>query len=177
MIRNTLLLIFFSGIFSIIWTANQTLSYPGGAPSGRTGSPADGKTCVQCHKGIALEKEGWILPGDSLLYKPLHTYTITATSTGVTTSSKFGFQISPQDAEGNLLGILVLTNDNETQLVGKGKYITHTKEGINATGFKSWKFNWIAPAAGTGDVTFYGAFVIGPKPYAVVTSKLILKES
>lgn len=176
MLKKTMILIFLSGFIYLLYFTGHSLSYPTGAPAAHTGSPADGTTCVECHKGIAIEKEGWIRFSDSLGYKPLTTYTITAVNTGLTTSSKFGFQISPQNVKGTLLGKLVVTNEDETQLVGKGKYITHKKEGTDATGYKSWKFNWISPAAGTGDVTFYGAFVIGPKPFAVVTSKLIVKE-
>ena len=44
--------------------------------------------------------------------------------------------------------------------MGSGKYITHVHPtGTTGTAnSKTWSFNWTAPAAGTGDVTFYGAF-------------------
>jgi hypothetical protein len=74
---------------------------------------------------------------------------------------KFGFQISPQDASGSPLGSLVITDAVKTQLVGFGQYITHTSAGtIFSSGTASWSFDWTAPAAGTGNVTFYGAFNI-----------------
>lgn len=44
------------------------------------------------------------------------------------------------------------------QLNGSGKYITHTvvttQTGTNS---RTWTFQWTAPAAGTGTVTFYAA--------------------
>jgi hypothetical protein len=164
-------------IISFTFFSISSMTYPTGAPAGHTGSPSDKVTCTQCHHGIAITKAGCIKSNvDSSGYKPGTTYTISLTSVGLATSDKFGFQVSPQNASGKLLGKIVVTDADETQIIGKGKYITHTHDGINSIGSKSWKFNWIAPEAGTGDVTFYGAFVIGPKPYGIVTSTLILKE-
>src|SRR5690606_1068590 len=72
---------------------------------------------------------------------------------------RFGFQVSPQKTDGTLLGSLNATSQ-ETQVTG-GKYITHTQSGTAGnSGSKSWTFEWTAPTAGTGDVTFYGAFNI-----------------
>jgi hypothetical protein len=164
-------------IVAFILTINFSMSYPTGAPAGHTGSPGDKKLCTQCHNGIAISREGCIkADADSSGYKPGKTYTISLTSTGLAASNKFGFEVSPQNINGDLLGTLVVTDTLQTQLVGKGKYITHRHNGINSTGSKTWSFKWIAPDAGTGDVTFYGAFVIGPKPYGIVTSTLTLKE-
>lgn len=178
MIKKSFFLIVALSIIGIAFFSIQGLTYPGGAPAGVTGSPADGKTCTKCHEGLSATKDGWIKSNvDSSGYKPGKTYTITATSVGLTSSKKFGFQISPQDKTGNLLGKLIVTNATETQLVGKGKYITHTEDGITSSGFKSWKFNWVAPPAGTGEVAFYGAFVIGPKPYGIITSTLKIAEA
>ena len=44
-------------------------------------------------------------------------------------------------------------------MINNDKAITHTSSGISTTGdSNSWSFDWTAPASGTGDVTFYGAF-------------------
>jgi hypothetical protein len=55
-----------------------------------------------------------------------------------------------------------VTNSTLTQLVGTGgKYITHKTAGTSfPSGTATWTFNWTAPVAGTGNVTFYGAFNI-----------------
>ena len=132
-----------------------------GPPAGRTGSPSDGSNCtVGCHTGTPTTQAGIITSNIPVTgYVPGQTYTITATVVSNPTV-KFGFQISPQDASGNLKGTLVVTNSTETQLVGSGKYIEHKLAGTPGTGSRTWTFDWIAPVIGSGDVTFYGAFNI-----------------
>lgn len=130
-----------------------------GAPASKTNSPGDGGVCTDCHTGNSLLSESNLITSTipSEGYTPGSTYTITA-SISKTGIDRFGFQISPQNVSGTLLGTLTSTS-SETQLVGSGKYITHTSSGITATSnAKSWSFSWIAPVAGTGSVTFYGAF-------------------
>ncbi len=92
-------------------------------------------------------------------YNPGQTYLVQVSFNG--TNNK-GFQISPQNANGTLLGQLINTTTSGsqgTQTVGQGKYVTHTLAQSGASG--SWTFQWRAPVAGTGPVTFYGAFVNG----------------
>jgi hypothetical protein len=134
--------------------SGDNADYPGGAPAGYTGSPFDGKNCTTCHGGTATNVDGWItsnVPGTG--YVPGGNYIITVTVTG---NGKKGFEVSPQDASGNLLGTIVAGTGS--QLTGGGKYITHTASINNSPAV--WTFNWIAPPAGTGDVTFYGAFAL-----------------
>jgi hypothetical protein len=128
--------------------------YPSGAPAGYTGSPSDGKNCTQCHGGTASNVTGWItsnIPTEG--YTPGNTYNITVTVTG---SGAKGFEVSPQDLAGNLLGTLAAGTG--CQLTGSGKYITHT--GAMNGNPSMWTFPWTAPVSGTGDVTFYGAFAV-----------------
>jgi hypothetical protein len=150
----------FTGLVIADFFNNHALTNVSGAPAGFTGSPGDGANCVSCHGGTATVQSGWItsdVPAGG--YVPGATYTITATASH-STFNRFGFQISPQNNSGALLGTLVVTNSTETQRVGAGgKYITHKTAGTTGSGnSKTWTFNWIAPAAGTGNVTFYGAF-------------------
>jgi hypothetical protein len=63
-----------------------------------------------------------------------------------------------ENRHGNLLGTLELIDTVKTKLVGNNKYITYTKYGVDGLDSLAWYFNWIAPAAGTGDVVFYGGF-------------------
>ncbi|MFN8255960.1 MAG: choice-of-anchor V domain-containing protein [Bacteroidales bacterium] len=147
-----------SGLISWRYSLPE-VQYPTGAPAGHTGSPADGKTCTECHTGSTGEfQAGWITSNIPVTgYVPGETYTITATVTS-SGRSKFGFQVSPQDGTGKLLGTLNSTS-GQTQLTGSDKYITHTSSGTTGSNSsKSWTFNWFAPAKGTGEVTFYGAF-------------------
>ncbi len=133
-----------------------------GAPSGVAGDPAgDGETCAQsgCHTGTSPQNLDGLIQSDipSGGYVPGNIYTITA-SISRPGHSRFGFQISPQNSNKEKLGTLKSTG-GETQLVGGDNgYITHTSSGTDNQGGKSWSFDWKAPSAGTGKVTFYGAF-------------------
>lgn len=139
--------------------SNAVSAYSSGAPAGMTGSPGDVTNCTACHSGTATSSSGLITSTIPVTgYIPGTTYTITATI--AEPSVKFGFEISAQNTIGSKKGTLVVTNSTETQLVGTGgKYITHKLAGTpGISQSRTWTFNWIAPTAGTGSVTFYGAF-------------------
>jgi hypothetical protein len=153
--KRTLFFTCFLGllIFVLVSFSGQESKYPQGAPAGYTGSPADTKNCTQCHGGTPATVSGWITSDVPIAgYTPGDIYTITVTVTG---SGRKGFEVSPQSISGALLGTLTAGSGN--QVVGT-KYVTHSAaiSGSSAT----WTFNWTAPAAGTGAVTFYGAFAI-----------------
>lgn len=144
---------------------------PTGAPPAKTGSPGDGSDCTDCHGGTATTVSGWItsnIPADG--YTPGQVYQITANNQ-ITGSGKFGFEVSPQNVAGDLLGTLTAGANNH--LVGGNKYVTHTNA---TTSLSTWTFNWTAPVAGTGQVTFYGAFAKG-KPGPVRLSTLTVNEA
>ena len=134
-------------------------SNAGGAPIGKTGSPGDGSNCTGCHSGVATTSAGLITSNVPVTgYIPGNTYTITATI-AVAGIKKYGFEISPQGTTATQKGTLVVTNATETKLVGTtAKYITHKSTGTAGTGSKTWTFDWIAPAAGSGNAILYGAF-------------------
>jgi hypothetical protein len=139
----------------------------GGAPAGYTNSPADGQNCSHCMGGTAVPVTGWItsnIPASG--YMPGSTYTISVTATG---SGDKGFQVSPQDAAGNLLGTLTAGTGNK--LTGSNKYVTHNA--AQSADNYTWNFEWTAPAAGVGDITFYGAIAVGK----LNTKTTILKVS
>jgi|GEM_PF-4728041 len=163
--RYPLLTILFTGIISImVFDAafNEANSHTSGAPAVRTGSPGDGgATCKNCHAGPNPTTQAGLITSNIPVagYTGGQTYTITATITR-SGHTKFGFEISPQNISGTQLGTLIVTNTTEMQLVGSGKYITHKSAGVTGTNARTWTFNWTAPVAGTGNVTFYGAFNI-----------------
>jgi len=147
-------------IFGTALFSRQTLTANNsGAPSARTGSPGDmSKNCTTCHTGTAQNAPGIISSNvPPAGYVPGNTYIISALVTDAS-RNRFGFEISPQNAAGNKLGVITITDFTRTKLIGSGKYITHTAAGTSGTGSNSWSFNWTAPPTGTGDVTFYGAF-------------------
>ena len=135
-------------------------SNAGGAPSNKTCSPGDASNCTGCHAGTATTIAGSITSNVPVTgYIPGATYTISATITQ-TGINKFGFEVSPQSTSGAQKGTLVATNTTTTKLLGTtGKYITHKSTGTAGTGTKTWTFDWIAPIAGSGNATMYGAFV------------------
>lgn len=137
-----------------------------GAPDGVCGDPmGGGATCktAGCHAigPMPATQTGWItsnVPGAG--YTPGTTYTFVATATRAN-HTKFGFEVSPQNSSGTPLGTLVISDATNTQLTSTNDYVTHTLAGTTGTtGFHAWTFNWTAPAAGSGPVTFYGAFNI-----------------
>ena len=161
-------------IFSV-----QVNSFTNGNPPGCTGSPSDKMNCAtNCHNGSIIKTEiGWITSNiPETGYIPDSVYTITCTAKGEATSEKFGFEASPQFTTGKLAGKMILINTNETKLVGSGKYITQIAAGVTSLGSKTWSFKWIAPVKGSGDLSFYAAFLIGGKPQTAVTSSLEIKE-
>lgn len=134
-----------------------------GTDPGYTGSPGDGyKSCTTCHGGVATPKDGWItsnIPAEG--YTPGQTYTIRATNTAMG-STRFGFEVSPQKLNGDLMGTMIITDTLRTKLVGDDKYITYKADGVDGVDSNSWVFDWIAPQAGSGEVVFYGAFNANP---------------
>ncbi len=153
---------FFVSIISLLFFGfsgeGQHVQSTGAAPAGHTGSPFDNKTCTVCHAGPLPQTISGAISSNVPItgYMPGSTYQVTATITRAG-HSKFGFQASPQNNAGNLLGTLANTS-TQTTIIGSGKYITHTNIGTSGPGTKTWSFNWTAPGQGTGNVTFYAAF-------------------
>jgi hypothetical protein len=170
MLRALKLLPLILFLFLLAGFSGNDLKYPQGAPAGYTGSPADGKNCSlsSCHGGSAASVSGWIttdIPADG--YAPGVTYNITVTVTG---SGQKGFEVSPQAPDGALLGTLIAGTGSK--IVGS-KYITHTSS--SSANPKTWTFKWQAPVAGTGSVTFYGAFTIN-KPVTKLSTLVVAEK-
>ena len=148
-------------MFGMILQYQPVTSRSTGSPAGKTNSPADNSNCTSCHGGAAASALAGVITSNVPVagYTAGSVYTITA-SVGDSSISRFGFQISPQNNSGFLQGSLTITNTNETQIVST-KYVTHKSAGTTTTPYhsKSWSFNWTAPIAGTGSVTFYGSFL------------------
>ena len=136
------------------------LEYSGGSPGAKTGSPGDnGANCTSCHSGTPNTVDGWIesdIPETGYVPGEIYTITVTGTHTGV---NKFGFEATAEDSENNKTGTFSITNSTETKLTNGNHAVTHKSGGTTPSGnSKSWSFDWTAPEAGTGDVSFYAAF-------------------
>jgi hypothetical protein len=144
-----------SVLFSMALSFTAT-AYPSGSPAGYTGSPGDGSNCISCHGGSVATVNGWItsnIPATGYVAGTVYNITATVSGTG-----KKGFEVSPQNAAGAQLGVLTAGTNNH--LTGGTKYVTQNSSGSTSSTV-IYNFTWTAPAAGTGDVTFYGAFTVG----------------
>lgn len=136
-------------------------AFSNGSPGARTNSPGDGQNCNGCHSGIINSGPGVVSITALDLssgYVPGQTYTITGTVTQ-NAINKFGFEMTAEkDLDNTKSGTIVITDASRTKLVNASNAITHQSNGTSGSGSNTWSFDWIAPIAGTGNVTFYGAF-------------------
>lgn len=139
----------------IIFLTTTFMIYPGGSPGGYTGSPADVNNCTSCHGGSVTTVQNWIssdIPTQG--YTPGNTYHISVTGTG---SGNKGFELTAEDGSNNKTG---------TFAAGSGSQLTNSNQAVTQTSAISdnphtWTLSWTAPQAGTGNVTFYAAVVVG----------------
>ena len=132
-----------------------------GSPGGKTGSPMDNSDCTSCHniQGTTVTTTHITSNIPSNGYIPGNTYTITA---NLNASGPLGFEITCEENTSNTkTGTLFNTDPITTQLVNNGNAITHTTAGNS---LNTWSFDWEAPSIGTGDITFYGAFIVAGYP-------------
>lgn len=151
------------GIFLIViilLTSQFKSKYQSGPPAGVSGSPGDAASCTACHGGSAPNTPDLITSDIPVTgYVPGAIYNMTATVSHPT-FNKFGFEISPQNTTGQQKGTLLVTDATRTQLTGGTKYILHKTAGTaGMSNSNTWTFQWKAPAVGSGNVTFYGAFL------------------
>ena len=171
MIRNVLstlgLTAFFAlaiiGISALTETGTTSAyAFSNGSPGGRTNSPADALNCTQCHSGTINSGPGFSNISSTIPvsgYVPGQTYTITGlVEQGAI--NKFGFEITAEDNSSSKVGTLIITDAARTKFVNANNGVSHTSSGTTPTSLNTntWSFDWTAPLAGTGDVTFYGAF-------------------
>jgi len=147
---------------AILFYPQSTIGKLTGSPGGKTGSTMDNSDCTSCHnvQGTTVSTTNITsnIPSDG--YIPGNTYTITANL--VNAGGPNGFEITCEENTSNSkTGTLFNINPSETQLVNNGNAITHTTAGNL---LNTWSFDWEAPSIGTGDITFYGAFILAGYP-------------
>lgn len=131
-------------------------------PDEKTGAPNEG-TCADagCHAANALNTSG----GSLMLtipetYEPNEVYTIIVNLSRAG-QSKWGFEMTALDADGARAGTFVADDAANTQLTetNSKQYIQHTTAGtaVGTNDAHSWEFEWTAPDADIGPVTFYAA--------------------
>jgi len=149
----SIVLLFFAGILFISLTAYTGNKNSGQAPTGRTGAPGEG-SCGTCHTGGSYSGQIIFAMGEEPVteYNPGETYTISFTAEY--NAPRFGFSMTALDANDQPAGdFTVLNTDNTSKAVtaNNRQYVGHK----NANDNNVWEFEWTAPAAAVGNVTFY----------------------
>ena len=144
---------------AILFYPQQSISLSTGSPGGKTGSPIDGVDCMQCHGVFSTSTTTSNITSNipPSGYVPGNIYNITAVHNGAGFGDPTGFEITCEENTSNTkTGIFFITNSTTTQNTNNGSAVTHTAAGNSLS---NWSFDWEAPVSGTGDVTFYGAFI------------------
>ena len=131
-------------------------------PDEKTGAPNE-NTCAQanCHTGNDLNASG----GSLILtvpetYIPNEVYTIVV-NLSRNGQSRWGFEMTALDADGARAGSFAADDAGKTQAseTNSKQYMQHTTVGTAAgtNDAHSWEFEWTAPEADIGPITFYAA--------------------
>ena len=157
--KKSLLSIVVLIVLAILFYPQKIVSLSTGSPGGKTGSPNDNGDCMGCHTDAQTGQGATITTNiPSTGYEPGNTYNITAmVNLGLGFGDPKGFEVTCEANTTNTkAGLFGTTDPTNTQVINNGTAVTHTTAGNS---FNSWSFNWVAPIAGTGDITFYGAFI------------------
>ena len=134
-------------------------SNSGGAGAGKTGAPGE-SNCTQCHAGSAQDGSNentlTVMDGSNPVtaYLPGQTYTVMLTMNSAPT--KKGFQSTALTGANEMAGDFTGGSNTQINSANARKYANHTSAS-NSSATTSWNWSWTAPAANSGDVTFYVA--------------------
>lgn len=160
----------FSGLMAVVALSLSSYKYGIGGNNGNsnyTGAPGSLGTCGNCHGGSSTTTTATItmkekVSGQAVTngkYTPGMAYTVTITGSNSGSLSKYGFQVMPLNAAGSTPGTLTATQASTVvRTMNAGKMLVEQTDmltGTSATNMAS-SFDWTAPAAGAGTVTFYG---------------------
>jgi hypothetical protein len=142
--------------------APSTSLYSDAPPAGRTGAPGEG-TCTSCHGPLNDGQGTLTISGIPNPYLPGTKYSVTV-SLARAGAMRWGFEATSLfTATNGMAGTFEITS-NTTQLLSKAsRFYVAQLNGSSADGTfagtadgpVTWIFNWTAPAAGGGAVTFY----------------------
>lgn len=145
----------------LVITAFFFMSNRGGSPGGRTGSPSDGTSCGTnggCHSNSqeVINQDFISIDTAEAGYEPGKTHTISV-SPSLMNRDVWGFEIMAEDANGNAVGEFLNTTDANSQR--SGERATHKAASSTGADGRTWEVEWVAPASGTGTITFYAASI------------------
>lgn len=145
----------------------RAAAYSDSPPTRRTGAPGE-NNCSACHNGGLNDGQGaFSIVNVPASYVPGSTYTISVTLARAG-QTRWGFELTCLTAASAAAGTITSTSTLTSTALSSGKtYISQTagtapNDGTfagTANGPVTWSFQWTAPVAGTGSVTFYAAGV------------------
>lgn len=154
----------FIGAIAVLFINPFDVAYTnvGGSVGGYSGSGADGgNTCSSpggCHVTFgATSMPGWItsdIPAQGYQAGDTFSINVKVVNPGVT---KFGFELAAEDGSDNKVGEWIITSPTTTKTVTVGGGKNVTQNSTFGTDSLDWDIDWVAPAVGTGQVTFYAA--------------------
>lgn len=150
--KSKLIAIVFT-ILALIFS-NDIFTNASNPPSNATNAPGEGN-CTSCHTGTAISSgTAWSsinMSGLPATYVPGTNYALTLNGSSAATV-KNGFELTVLNSSNNSTGTLTAGTGSSTATSTR-VYLKQTTSSVS-----SWSFNWTAPVAGTGTVTFYVAF-------------------
>lgn len=149
-------------VLLLIASSGSVLANSFGPLDGLTGAPAE-NNCTQCHTGNELNASGGSLTLTiPETYEPNAVYTIIV-NLSHTGQKRWGFEMTALDADGTRAGSFAADDAGNTQVseadTDSKQYIKQTSNGT-AQGTEdthNWEFQWTAPDADIGPITFYAA--------------------
>lgn len=149
-------------VVALLLNAAWAGAFSSGPLDGLTNAPGEGN-CTACHGSFALNSGAGTLGISGLpqSYAPGTSYVVTI-SLADPQALRWGFEFTILDSEGVSVGALSPVDAN-TQISTGGAfnrtYAKHTTAGnqLNTPDSVTWDVNWLAPAAGAGDLTLYVA--------------------
>ena len=146
-------------VLLFIVSTGSAFALTAGPPEEKTGAPNEAN-CTQCHTGNALnDADGSLMLTIPETYESGEVYTIVVKLSRAG-QSKWGFEMTALDADGTSAGTFAADAAANTQVseANSKQYIKHTAAGTaGANDAHSWEFEWTAPDADRGPVTFYAA--------------------
>ncbi|WP_118976491.1 choice-of-anchor V domain-containing protein [Taibaiella koreensis] len=128
----------------------------------RNGGPGSSGTCASCHGGgsgtttaaitLKVKATGAAVTG-SYVPGTVYTLTLTGNNPGL---DFFGFQVTASKGTSQAGSFSNLGSDKHAASIGGLQVIEHSTSLAKSGGVYTVSFDWTAPAAGTGTVTFNG---------------------
>ena len=139
--------------------APPNLLFSSGPPSNFCADPPSFNNCTACHSSFLLDSgAGSVTIGAPERYVPGNTYNIDV-SVADPAAMRWGFQLTALDRNGQQAGAMSTNQPGVIQIqAGGGREWVNHDSGGTAQGTPNghtWTFQWTAPAAGTGVVSFY----------------------